>query len=178
MQTRIHRCNQRGNVVVVVSLILVGLGALAALTVLSVQRTLGASGHERFRAIALYAAESGAAVTMDYLRANRHPTGHWSALCSPSNTSPVAPPSPGNGAQPGEPGNFMAGDSRAWYEVLVFNNLDDPGFASGQDQDARVLLQVTGHGPDGTVARVEWDVHLDTASGATALTLMGWRQVF
>jgi hypothetical protein len=64
----------------------------------------------------------------------------------------------GNQALPGTPENLFSTDITAWYEVEVLNNLDDDGYAVGDDEDGRVIIRSTGHGPSGTVARVEWQV--------------------
>ena len=161
------RDRQGGNVVIVASLILVALFGLGSLTVLSVQGGISSASHDRFRSIALYAAESGAAASMDFLRRNRHETQHWSAYVNPNNQEPLQRPGgiPGNEIQPGQPGNLFSPGMRAWYEVEILNNLNDNGFAAGDDEDARVIIRSTGHGPDGTVARIEWEVQIGGNSG-------------
>jgi len=144
---------------------LTGLVTLGSLTVLSVQGGMSAAGHDRHTSSALYAAESGAAAAMDYLRRNVDAGVKWSAFVEPNNTAPQSPGDiVGNGALPGDAGNLFATDVNAWYEVEVLNNLDDNGFAAGDDTDGRVIIRSTGHGPDGAVAQVEWSVAV-TLSG-------------
>jgi hypothetical protein len=150
---------QRGSALVISIIVLTGLVTLGGLTVLAVQGGIGAAGHERHRSTALYAAESGAAAAMDYLRRNVDTTQKWSAFVEPSNISPQMPADIlGNQAMPGTPENLFSTDITAWYEVEVLNNLDDDGYTLGDDEDGRVIIRSTGHGPNGTVARVEWQI--------------------
>src|SRR5262245_5264892 len=64
--SRRHR--QRGAALAISLIAITALLGLGALTVLSVQSELAASGQSRFTQAALYAAESGTAAAMDYLR--------------------------------------------------------------------------------------------------------------
>ena len=154
-----RRDTQRGSVIIVAMLALVALISLGGLAALSAQSGIAGSGHDRFRHVALYAAESGAAAGMDFLRRNIQVPGFWSALVSPNNDDPQKPAGiAGNGVEPGEEGNLFSPEMNAWYEVEVLNNSDDSGFAAGTDDDAQVILRVTGYGPNGTVAQVEWEV--------------------
>ena len=90
-QYRRSRSGERGNSLVLATIALTGLVTLGTLTVLSVQGGMASTGQERFNSMALYAAESGAAVAMDYLRQNVDPAAKWSAFVSPSNTTPPFP---------------------------------------------------------------------------------------
>lgn len=157
---------QRGSALVVSLIVLTGLVSLGGLTVLAVQGGVSAAAHERHRSTALFAAESGAAAAMDYLRRNVDTNNKWSAFVEPNNVSPQMPGDiVGNGAGPGTAGNLFSADIRAWYEVDILNNLDDPGFAAGDDEDGRVIIRSTGHGPNGAVTRVEWQVGVETTGG-------------
>ena len=158
---------ERGNVVIVTMLILLALVSLGGLTTLSVQGGMASTGHDRFRSIALYAAESGAAVGMEFLRSNMDANTYWTVWVNPNNLEPLQAPDgiAGNGIRSGQPGNLFNEKMRAWYEVEIVNNLDDPGLALGEDQDARVIIRSTGHGPNGTVARIEWEVLQSDAVG-------------
>lgn len=161
-----RRNKEKGSIVVIAMLALVALISLGGLTTLSVQGGLASSGHDRFRSMALYAAEGGAAVGMDYLRRHVNATSKWSAYVNPASGPAFVPPDlPGNGALPGQAGNPFSPDMTLWYEVTILNNIEDPGYATGDDMDARVILRVTGHGPNGTVAQIEWDVHAGGAIG-------------
>jgi hypothetical protein len=176
MLRRRLRRRQRGSALVVSLIVLTGLIALGGLTVLAVQGGISASGHQRHRSTALYAAESGAAAAMDYLRRNVDTTSKWSAFVEPANTSPQRPIDiAGNGAPPGDPGNLFSADIRAWYEVEILNNLDDDGFLAGDDEDGRVIIRATGHGPNGTVAQVEWQVGVQV-TGAGGRPCPGYGQ--
>jgi hypothetical protein len=176
MLRRRLRRRQRGSALVVSLIVLTGLIALGGLTVLAVQGGISASGHQRHRSTALYAAESGAAAAMDYLRRNVDTTSKWSAFVEPANTSPQRPIDiAGNGTPPGDPGNLFSADIRAWYEVEILNNLDDDGFLAGDDEDGRVIIRATGHGPNGTVAQVEWQVGVQV-TGAGGRPCPGYGQ--
>jgi hypothetical protein len=167
---------QRGSALVVSLIVLTGLITLGGLTVLAVQSGVGAVGHQRHRSTALYAAESGAAAAMDYLRRNVDTSTKWSALVEPDNLSPQRPADiVGNGVPHGAPGNLFGPDIRAWYEVEILNNLDDDGLAAGDDEDGRVIIRATGHGPNGTVAQVEWQVGVQV-TGAGGRPCPGYGQ--
>ena len=162
-----RRRQQRGSALVISIIVLTGLVTLGGLTVLAVQGGLGAAGADRHRSSALYAAESGAAAAMDYLRRNIDTTTKWSAFVEPDNVSPQSPVDiVGNGAPPGAAENLFDPALRTWYEVEILNNLDDDGYALGDDDDGRVIVRSTGHGPGGAVAQVEWQVGVEvTGSG-------------
>ncbi len=167
---------QRGSALVVSLIVLTGLVTLGSLTVLAVQGGISAAGHDRHRATALFAAESGAAAAMDYLRRNVDTTTKWSAFVEPNNVSPQSPVDIfGNRALPGTPENLFSSDVRAWYEVEILNNLDDDGYATGDDNDGRVIVRSTGHGPNGTVAQVEWQVGVQV-TGAGGRPCPGYGQ--
>lgn len=145
---------------------LAGLVTLGGLTVLSIQGGISAVGQDRSKAVALYIAESGAAAGADYLRKNVVGVTFFSALVEPNNANPQKPTQiVGNGAMPGQAGNLFSADMNAWYEVEVLNNVEDPGFAAGNDTDRIVIIRSTGHGPGGAVAQVEWYVKADAISG-------------
>ena len=152
---------------VVAMLALVALISLGGLTALAVQSSSATSGHDRFKAISLYAAESGASAGMDFLRRNIDAAQFWGAYVSPNNSTPVSPTGiAGNAIQPGVAGNLLSPEMQAWYEVTILNNVGDAEFAAGTDSDARVILRVTGHGPNGALSQIELDVN---ASGITGL---------
>ncbi len=173
---RSTRRNQRGSALVIATIALTGLVTLGSLTVLAVQGGVGAAGHERHRSTALFAAESGAAAAMDYLRRNVDSTAKWSAFVEPANDNPQVPvDGVGNQAQPGAAGNLFSTDINAWYRVEVLNNLDDDGYVAGDDQDGRVIIRSTGFGPNGAVAQVEWQVGVETV-GAGGRPCPGYGQ--
>lgn len=158
-------------------LALAGLGALGGITVIATRGSMGAAGHARYKTIALYAAESGAAVGVDYVRRQTNEGVTWSALVSPSNGNPISPSDAvGNGARIGEPGNPFSVDTQAWYEIEILNNETDPGFLDGEDRDNRLIIRSTGHGPDGTTARVDWEIrNNNTGSGGQHCPTYGQR---
>lgn len=145
---------------------LTSLIALGGITVLSIQSGISAVGQDRSKSVALYIAESGAAAGADYLRKNVNGTTKYSEFVNPNNASPQMPSGiVGNGARPGQAGNLFSTDMNAWYEVEVLNNVEDPGFAIGDDTDKTIIIRSTGHGPNGAVAQVEWYVRADAVSG-------------
>lgn len=158
---------QRGSAMLVSLIVLTGLVALGGITVLSVQSGVSAAGHERQKTIALYAAESGAAAAMVALRTSFSSDNGWTDYVK---VDPDPLTIAGNGAHPGTSTNLMSDDMNAWYEVEIINNTDDAGnnLITGtiQDLDNRVVIRSTGHGPNGAIAQVEWQVASYTASGS------------
>lgn len=149
-----------------VLIVLTALGTLSMLTVSSVRGGLKNTANDRFRTIALYAAESGGAAAMDWLRTQYNVGGtRWSALVSAHNDGVADPlavqlPHPllGNARLPGEVGNPFTPELGAYYEVELFNNRGDPGYPTGDDHDGRLIIRSTGHGPNGTTTVIEWEV--------------------
>lgn len=156
---------------VVMLVVLVALGTIAGLTVISVQGGAAQASTQRFSAMALYAAESGGAAAMSWLRTQHDPARRFTDVIG---TSP--PDLPGNGVAPGAPGNLLSDDQQGWYQVTLLNNPGDPG-NPGTDTDSTVIIQVTGHGPNGAMRRLEWEVRRDAVAAVTALRLIGWREV-
>jgi hypothetical protein len=158
---------------VVMLIVMVALGTIAGLTVISVQGGATQVSVQRFSAMAMYAAESGAATTMDWLR-TQHAANHFTDALR--NAAAI----PGNGVQPGVRGNLLSDDQQGWYEVTLRNNLNDPQYPTNPDVDGDddVIIQVTGHGPNGAMRRLEWEVRRDDASAARGLVLVGWRDLF
>ncbi len=144
-------------------IVLTGLGALSALTVITVQSGSRTTSADRFHSIAVYAAESGGAAAMNWMRENVDPTLGWSGVMQPNNTE-LASPSDilGNNVLPGATGNPFSDDINAWYRVEIMNNKSDSGYSAGDDTDRRAVIRVTGHGPDGAIAIIEWDVMAGT----------------
>lgn len=156
-----------------------GLITLGGMTVLSVQGGLTAVSHDRHRSASLYAAESGAAAAMVFLRANvvASPT-YWGDYVNPRNLNPERPAAIiGNGVLPDVNGNVFSDDMVAWYEVEILNNLDDPGYVAGDDVDGSVIIRSTGHGPNGATAQVEWQVQGNVKVGGRACPGYGQRNV-
>ena len=150
---------ERGNALVLAMIVLTALGTLSSLTVVSVQGGLATTSNDRFHSIATYAAESGGAAGMEFLRANVNPGSGWASYLSASNATIQAPSGiVGNNIYPGVAGNPFSTDQQAWYRVEIVNNRNDTGYATGADVDKRVILRVTGHGPGGAIAQLEWEV--------------------
>ena len=164
LSTRPARVREQGNSMLLALIVLGALGTLSALTVVSVQGGLATAGNDRYHTIAVYAAESGGAAAMDFLRQNINQSTGWTAYVSPKNTSPQQPTFPGNNQAVGAAGNVFTSDTQAAYSVQILNNRNDPGYVAGTDSDKRVVIRSTGYGPNGAVAVIEWDV-----SGAAAL---------
>ena len=150
------RDRQRGNALVLAMIVLVALGALSGLTVVSVQGGLTTSTNDRFHAIATYAAESGGAAGMEFLRTHMDAANGWTAYLPSTNNSPSD--ILGNNVQPGVTGNPFSADQRAWYRVEIFNNKNDTGYVAGTDVDFRIVMRVTGYGPNNAMATLEWEI--------------------
>lgn len=154
-----RRNPERGNSLVLAMIVLTALGTLSVLTVFRVRGAIQTQSSDRFHSIALYAAESGAAAAMEYLRSAIDPTTGWTALVSANNDSPQAPSDIiGNDQPSGDADNPLSADLSAWYHVEIYNNRNDLGFAGGTDEDSRVIIRSTGHGPDGAIAIIEWEI--------------------
>lgn len=181
MTPRPPRDRQRGNSLLLALIVMSSLATLGALTVVSVQSSLKASTNDRAQAIALYAAESGGAAAMDFLRANR--AADWTTYFGPlPPPTPPGPPPPlpckGNNVLPGAPGNAFSADQNAWYAVQLFNNRnEDIGGPPGSDVDKQVVIRSTGHGPQGSVAIVEWEIKWQDHPGLQPMILVGWHIV-
>lgn len=145
---------ERGNTVVLALVVLSALGTLGLLALTGTRSSMQTAANDRFHQIALYAAESGGAAAMDYLRGNLDPADGWTALL----TSTALDAVPGNNAQPGTPENPFSTDMQASYTIEIFNNRSDSGFSSGTDTDKRVIIRSTGYGPERAVAVIEWEV--------------------
>lgn len=191
-KARSPRDRQRGNSLLLALIVLSALAMLGSLTVVSVQSGLKTSTNDRSQAAAMYAAESGGAAAMDFLRNHFDPAGGWSAYVKPSNEPTliaplVAPDLPSSGALPGTAGNLFSADQNAWFSIEILNNRGDPGFAdrSGtNDMDGQVIIRSTGHGPQGSVVILEWEVRRTAAAPpwpvippAVPLILVGWHVV-
>jgi len=159
------RHRERGNSLVLAMIVLTALGTLSALTVVSVQGGLETTGNDRFHTIAVYAAESGGAAAMDFLRKNVNLSTGWKTYISASNASPPQPNLPGNNVASGVAGNLFSPDTLGWYSVQILNNRDDTGFATGDDNDKRIVIHVTGYGPNGAVAVIEWEITAQNVTG-------------
>jgi hypothetical protein len=163
--SRQARQRERGNSLVLAMIVLAALGTLSALTVVTVEGGITTAGNDRFHMVAVYSAESGGAAAMDFLRRNINLTTGWKAYVSANNASPPQPSLSGNNADVGTTGNLMSSDMPGWYSVQILNNRGDSGFATGDDNDKRVVIRSTGYGPNGAVAVIEWEITAQNALG-------------
>lgn len=163
--SRPSRAPERGNSLILAMIVLTALGTLSALTVVTVSSGVATTANDRFHASAVYAAESGGAVAMDFLRRNINQATGWKAFVSPNNASPVQPNLPGNNLGFGVAGNLFSADIQGWYSVQIRNNRSDSGFATGDDNDRRVVIHATGYGPNGAIAVIEWEVAAQNVTG-------------
>ena len=164
---------------VVMLIVMVALGTIAGLTVISVQGGSQQMTAQRFSSIALYAAESGGAATMAWLRLQPFQIGTPTGYFMNPNLLTQTPAVSGNGVQPGVNGNLLSNDQRSWYEVTLRNNPTDAG-GPGTDTDGEIIIQVTGHGPNGALKQLEWQVRMlqETVDPQSKkLTLVGWREL-
>ncbi len=154
-------------------IVVTGLLATAIIAASTVQSGVSAAAADRNSMVALHAAESGLAAGRHFLSNNLG----WSPLVEPNNVNPQLPLLiTGNTLLPGVAGNLFDAKMLAWYEVTILNNPSDPGLLAGTDDDTRVILRVTGHGPSSSLVVVEVEVTLIGAPGGP-LGVFGWRQV-
>ena len=177
-----RRDHQRGNSLLLALIVMSSLATLGSLTVVSVQSSLKASTNDRAGSIAMYAAESGIALAIEYLRTNWTGPGTWSPFVAAPPTL-VALPFPSNNAPPGAADNPFTADQNAWFGVEAYNNRLDPSIAVPADSDDQIVLRSTGHGPQGSVAIVEIEIRRYPFGGPTPavstepVIFVGWHVV-
>lgn len=158
--------NEKGSVLVVAMATLSGLLAIGGIAVLSSQRTLKISSHQRSNASALLAAESGVHAAMDYLSKNFDEDEKWGGLVftknqNPNGGGPLTPLIliPGNALASGESGNLFSDRSKQSYSVTVLNNIDDPRYSDPTAaEDGIVLIRSIGYGPNQSKVILEVEV--------------------
>ena len=177
-----RRDPERGNSLLLALIVMSSLATLGTLTVVSVQSSLKASTNDRAGSIAMYAAESGIALAIEYLRTNWAAIGSWTPFVVANNAPPlVTLPFPSNGALPGSSDNPFTADQNAWFVVETKNNRTDPQLANPGDSDDQIVLRSTGRGPQGSVAIVELEIRRypfggPLPSGPTQpVIFVGWR---
>lgn len=143
-------------VALIAMIALLGVGAI---TMLTVRSDSAASGQDRFHQMSLYAAESGAALAMDFLRNQCDASALYTQFVTRNNETPMSPPQiAGNGKLPGELGNPFGAVPDTWYELQILNNADDTGFSQGLDEDGILILRAIGHGPNQSSAILELEL--------------------
>jgi len=156
------RAPQRGNSLLLALIVMSSLATLGSLTVVSVQSSLKASTTDRAQTVASYAAESGAAAAMDHLRGSFSDATGWGAEVSAGGAPLLLAGLASNNKPPGDLASILSADMNASFTVELINNLSDPGYNSGspatRDQDSIVIIRSTGHGPQGSLAVIEWEV--------------------
>lgn len=170
---RPRRDPQRGNSLLLALIVMSALATLGSLTVVSMQSSIQMSTNGRAQTIALYAAESGAAVAMDFLRRNFDASGTlpfngattWSAYCTANNLSlaNMSTVIPSSDALPGDVAgrNLFDRDQNAWFHIDILNNRSDQSYTNNSpncDTDGILIIRSTGHGPQGSLAIIEWEV--------------------
>jgi Tfp pilus assembly protein PilX len=180
---RAPRNRQRGNSLLLAMIVMSALATLGGLTVVSVQGSLKASTTDRTQKIAMYAAESGAAAAIDFLRHQNNWNG-W--MSQRGNPNPIVLPFNSNNKQPGDSNNLFSPDQNAWYTVSIYN---DPYEGSTFDGNFRVIVESTGHGPQNSVTVVDWEIQwqlppfvpgplvLKSPSNLPPMILIGWHIV-
>lgn len=168
---RSPRNPERGAALALTLIAITALLGLGALTVLGMRTELLSSGQSRFNQAALYAAESGAAAGVDFLRTNCKTVSFFSEWIMPRNENPQSPDAiVGNNKRPGQDGNPFLAELDTWYSVKVYNNVSDKDYNIGKDSDGTVILHSTGYGPDQTVATIELEVKNDVCTGEFCAT--------
>jgi len=148
MTHRMPRDRQRGNSLLLALIVMSALATLGSLTVVTVQSSLKSSTNDRFQAVALYAAESGAAAAMVYLRQVHASTSSFASATGPT------PPVFGNNVPPGA-GSPFSNDQNASYSVAILPAAINP--------NDHVIIRSTGFGGQGSTAILEWEVSWDFA---------------
>lgn len=164
---------ERGNSLLLALIVMSALATLGSLTVVSMQSSIQMSTNDRTQTIAMYAAESGAAVAMDFLRKNFDASGaapfnattSWGAYCTANNAGlmDMSTVISSSDARPGDAAhhNLFSPDQNAWFHIDIVNNRNDPGYTTNPpncDNDGILIIRSTGHGPQGSLAIVEWTV--------------------
>lgn len=164
------RLGQRGNVMLVALLALTGLAVLGAVTVSSVQSGLAAASAERGATAARYAAESGLASAMQFLRAHAYYSGTmFSNNIRKDGAWEESASVRGHDVPPSDSDNLFSADYRAkqqtWFTVQFRNNVDDPNFSdqdaednNWEDSDGRIVVRVVGYALEG--ARIGLEAEL------------------
>ena len=162
-----RRCRdrERGTVLIVAMLATVGLVSVGGLSVMAARSELRSAAQLRFKKVAMYSAESGAVVAMNQLRQDCAPDGgFFSAHISPPGYAPPENNFPGNKCAFGDTAtcpnntNPFDEDVRGAYEIGVYNNVQDPGYDTGDDADGRIVLRSIGTGPNNTRVILELEV--------------------
>lgn len=158
-----QRRGERGSSAIMTAMVMTAMVGVAGTSIVAVKRSLGIVGMQRNSTAAMYAAKAGVAAGTAYLKAEFTLAGGWSSLVEPSNVSPQIPADLPGQVQPSEFG--PSGDHSAspfgndtFYSVMVLNNENDPGFATGDDTDSIVTMRVTGFGPDSSRVVIEVDL--------------------
>ncbi|MBI4510320.1 MAG: pilus assembly PilX N-terminal domain-containing protein [Deltaproteobacteria bacterium] len=161
----IQRDPEHGGALIVSLITLVALLGIGGVTILAVQSELASAGHARFGQSALYAAESGVAAAMDFLRTRCDPTRLFTdTVNNQSSWSGIY----GNGKRYGQTGYPFSSDTQCWYEVDILNNESDPQYGSGVDSDGIVVVQVVGHGPNQSVSTLSVEVFNNSCQAASS----------
>ncbi len=158
---RAKRCpsRQRGATIIVALIVLSALLMTGTIMILKVQRGARASSQARFQSVAHFAAESGVSAGMEFLRTNVVPVTFFGAFVSPNNSVVQTPLGiPGNTLPHLDPANLFTGSIEMSYEVSLLNNLDDPGFSAGNDDDGIIILRSIGRGPGTSMVVLEVSV--------------------
>lgn len=163
-----NRYHERGSVLVITMIALVALVSLGSLTIITVRSSVSSTTNDRFKAVALFAAEAGLSAAIQYARERVDPTHKWSAIVVPADQPLLDVP--GNDVKPGQPGNIFDPETRAWYVVEFLNNRDDRG--GDTDTDGRIIIRVTGHGPNNAAVGLEVEIAAK-ADSAVATNNMG-----
>jgi Tfp pilus assembly protein PilX len=151
-RARPPRRGERGAALIVALISVVALLGIGMVTMLSVRSDTSASGSDRFQQMALYAAESGAAAGIDYLRENCRTDGTF--FTSLLNTSPTG--ITGNGIAAGQTGNPFTNSPSTWYSVTIRNNTAET--VATTDSDGIIVVRSVGYGPNQTQATIDVEI--------------------
>lgn len=139
--TLVMRRNERGSVLVISLIVLVGLMSLGAIAVMSARTDTRTGGLERGERVALYAAEAGIAAAQEYLRSRCNPSTGLNPLGGQS-----LPRQLPNNPQDKPP----LGDPDASYDVtFAAEGLCDGTRRPADTGPACVMVRSRGEGPGG-----------------------------
>jgi hypothetical protein len=159
--------SERGSVLVISLIVLLGLMSLGAVAVLSARTESRTSGIERGERVALFAAEAGVAAAQEYLRQPDH--------CSPTtgldplDGSPLPRDLPNNTDD-----KPPLSDPDATYSVTFYKEGTCDGTLNA-DKVACVAIRSTGQGPGGATALVRLQLSRKCEAGASTATAYAQR---
>jgi hypothetical protein len=154
-----HMRDERGSVLVVSLIVLLGLMSLGAIAVLSARTESRTGGLERGERVALYAAEAGIAAAEEYVRNNCSPT----AGLDPLGGQPLPRELPDSDKP-------ALSDPDATYSVSFYKDGTCDGTRDATTHRACVAIRSRGQGPAGATSLIRLQLSRVCETGAVAAT--------